>query len=597
LSRRPFLARVGDDAGRPEGAERLRGALGHEGGTAGDATPGLELAWEAPPGAQPPGSPRVLCLIDGSIEGLDALGSELGVTGDDATVLAHGYERIGEAVLDRVRGAFAVLLWDRRARAGIAGRDQLGGRPIHYGADGRAQLVGTEMRDLLAVGGASRSPDRIALAHWLARRPPPGERTLIDGVSRLGAGGLIRLGDGRAEVHRWWEPRYREPLAASREDAVAQVRAAMAVVVGRALEGADDPAIMLSGGLDSACVAGLAGRLGSPAPGYSEVFPSHPEIDESDQIDRISDEVGIPVRRLTFAGGSALAAADRYARTWALPPSSPNWFVWEPLYEAVRQDGIDVLLDGEGGDELFGCSPRLLADLLVAGHLREAVSQARRIPGMGADPRPRRVRRAIAHYGMRAALPPALHGGLRRMRDRGRPTAPWLSAEAQNLLGPPERDAWKSLSGPRWWASLAYSLVDGPDRMAAQDEAGRAGGLGGFAVAHPWRDLELVELMLSLPPELSFDPDHDRPLAREAVRGLIPESVRLSGRKPVFNELLDDALRGPDSDELAGWLREPDDAVGWALRPGGVAAVEGPARSLVAWRIATACIWARARFG
>jgi hypothetical protein len=183
------------------------------------------------------------------------------------------------------------------------------------------------------------------------------------------------------------------------------------------------------------------------------------------------------------------------------------------------------------------------------------------------------------------------------VRTRGRPVAAWLTDEARDLLDPAAgQDAWKTLPGPRWWASLAFALVDGPDRMAAQDEGGRAGGPGGFEVAHPWRDLGLVELMLSLPPQLSFDPGHDRPLAREAARGLIPERVRLSDRKPFFNELLDDALAGSDADGLGPLLRNPGEALAWALRPGELDLIGGPARSLVRWRVATASLWARRMF-
>ena len=116
-------------------------------------------------------------------------------------------------------------------------------------------------------------------------------------------------------------------------------------------------------------------------------------------------------------------------------------------------------------------------------------------------------------------------------------------------------------------------------------------------MAHPWRDLTLVELMLSLPPRLSFDPELDRPLAREAVRGLIPESVRRSDDKPVFNELLDDAFAGPDAEDLAGAVRDPGKTVAWALEPEGIEAVTGPARTLVEWRIATAAIWAHETLG
>ena len=595
---RPFLARFAADAGRREDAERLRVSLERTTTAAATATAGLELAWSAPADSEPPGTQRVLCLIDGSVEGLDVLGAELEIDGDEATVLGLAYERMGAAVLDRVRGPFAVLLWDRQTRTGVVARDQLGGRPVHWRSEGRGYLVGSEVRDLIAVSGGRPEPDRIALASWLARRPFPDARTLFAGTSRLQAGRLIRLSDGRAEVHRWWEPRYREPQAIGFEDAALQLRGAMVTAVERALRRAERPAIMLSGGLDSACVAGLARKSGTPVPAYSQVFPSHPRIDESQAIDALESGLEIPVRRLTFAGGSALAAADEYMRAWALPPSSPNWFVWAPLYELARQERVDVLLDGEGGDELFGCSPRLLGDLLLAGRIAELIAQARRIPGMGSEPSPRRVMRAVTHYGARAALPPTLHAGLRRLRNRGQTTTPWLSDEARALVGrAPYQDAWKALAGPRWWASLAFSLVDAPDRMAAHDEADRAGGGDGFDAAHPWRDLTLVELMLSLPPQLSFDPEHDRPLAREAVRGVIPESVRLSDEKPFFNELLDGAFAGPDVGALDRVLRDPGDALTWALRPGELGVIAGPAWSLVRWRVATASLWAKQMFG
>ncbi len=259
------------------------------------------------------------------------------------------------------------------------------------------------------------------------------------------------------------------------------------------------------------------------------------------------------------------------------------------------------MLDGEGGDELFGCSPYLLADLLRTGRLLKLIGQARAIPGMGRSPRPRRVVRGLSHYALRGALPPWLHAWGRRLRSPRQPPGSAVAVRcAADLLEPGSaRDAWKRLQGPRWWAFLAFALVDGPDRMAAQDEMRRAATLASLDLVHPWRDLDLIELVLGLPPELNFDAVHDRPLARAAMSGVIPDGVRLADEKPFFNVLLDEALEGADGPGLAAILAEPPEAVAWALRANAreELRVGGGTRSLDAWRVATASLWARAVFG
>ena len=125
---------------------------------------------------------------------------------------------------------------------------------------------------------------------------------------------------------------------------------------------------MLSGGLDSVVRRRLRPPAGSRyAPPTPVSFRPIPGRRVGADPARLADHLGIDVLEFAFSGGSALDAAAEYTRRWALPPSSPNWFVWNPLYEVASADGIDVMLDGEGGDELFGCSPRLLADLMLAG--------------------------------------------------------------------------------------------------------------------------------------------------------------------------------------------------------------------------------------
>ena len=226
-----------------------------------------------------------------------------------------------------------------------------------------------------------------------------------------------------------------------------------------------------------------------------------------------------------------------------------------------------MLLDGEGGDELFGCARYLIADRLRHARPARAVRDARRLPGMGSHPDPRWVRRALAVYGVRGALPRAVHERLRRTRRRDR----------QAGLGEWE---WKRLVAPRWWAQLADALTT--DALGAADHQRRDAALAGVELRHPLRDPDLIELALRLPPDLSFDPHLDRPLLRRALRDRLPADVLRTDHKPAFNSLLDAALAGDDAPLLRELLADRD---------------AGSGNSLDRFRAASLVLWLRHQNG
>ncbi len=90
----------------------------------------------------------------------------------------------------------------------------------------------------------------------------------------------------------------------------------------------------------------------------------------------------------------------------------------------------------------------------------------------------------------------------------------------------------------------------------------------GVAGGHPFlQDLELVELVLSLPPELAFDPELDRALLRSSMRGLVPDAIRLRSEKSFFTPLFVEALDGPDRACVVELLDAPDAAIRAYTRP------------------------------
>jgi asparagine synthetase B (glutamine-hydrolysing) len=132
------------------------------------------------------------------------------------------------------------------------------------------------------------------------------------------------------------------------------------------------------------------------------------------------------------------------------------------------------------------------------------------------------------------------------VRAARRPAADWLRGAAHEAAREPEADAWQPDSEPQWRAHLAWVLTGGRDDFGVHDQLRRLASMAGVNDVHPFLDVDLIELVLGLPPHLAFDASLDRKLLREAMQGLVPESVRLRRDKVFFGALLRDALTGPD---------------------------------------------------
>lgn len=481
----------------------------------------------------------VECVLDGWIANGDALRRRFGQPYDVASLLAHGWAREGEALLEQLRGDFALLLWDHAGGRGILARDQLGGRSLHYRVRGGELVFASEVRGVLDLLPTRPAYDRIALCHWVAGRDVRDGRTFFEGVRALLPGHLIEIGDAGAEVRSWWAPRYATPVRVSRRDAADAIRARLETAVLRASAGRP-AAVLMSGGLDSTGVAAIAAR-GAGATAYSAVFPETPTVDESGLIDAASTALGIACVREPVRVQSMLAAAAAFPGEWRLPLRPQNLYAWLPLLRRAAGDGATAVLDGEGGDLLFGPRRELIADRLLSIRPAAAVRLARALPG----PRPRGATLLVLReYGVRNALPPAWHASGAARRRALTDLPPWLRREDALDLAARDDDmwAWKQIDGPRWWARMVDSLGPGLQAVGIRDHVRRRAAMAGLEARSPFFDVDLVELVLRLPPELAFDGRLSRPLQRDAMLGLLPDVVRLRPGKSYFDELFQRSL-------------------------------------------------------
>lgn len=561
----------------------------------------LALAWRPGRDLAVRRSDGVVCAVAGRPQRNDRGAADPDAT---ATEIASAYARAGAACLDGLHGAFAILVWDGGRGHGLLAVDPLGTTSIVFHQTPKRLLFALELADLLPVLDRRPPPNDSAVAQWLANGTIARDETLYSGVDRLEGGHLLELRSPGWSKRRYWQPEYIPPDQAPREEHERRLREAIGRAVARRSTGESTSGVLLSGGLDSAVVAAVAAPLVPDLRAYSLVFPAHSEVDEEALIEDVARELGIPSRRVPVRGGGMLAAALDYLREWRTPPVSPNLAVQRPLLELAAGDGATTLLDGQGGDELFGSSLYLLADLVRSRNPFRAVELSRRIEGIPEELRTRAARRALYEFGLKEALPGRVRSFTRRIRRPRRPVGPpWLSdAASRTLAAADDPSRWVRTDGPRWWAHLADELTAQRERAGAHEYLRHRNAMSHVCGAHPFlQDLELIQLVLRLPPELAFDRRYDRPLLRSAMNSVVPDRVRLRAEKSFFTPLFVEALSVHDHAKIRELLTASDAEIRAYARPEVVrerlldapAAQRGGSWAWALWRVVMLECWLR----
>ena len=544
----------------------------------------------------------VVCLIDGFLTEREELARTLGLSTarSDEDLAGEAYLRWGQELPGRLRGQFTIFVWQPALRRGLIARSRSGGRPMFVCTQGSTLYFASEVNDLLEMLPRRPAPDDVGIARVLGGWSLHDGRTLFDGVRRLDTGSLIELGDEDSSSRRYWRPRPPDPVSVGREEAIEEVRRLVGAAVSSRVGPHDEAGILLSGGLDSTTVAGigepaLAG-CGKSLCGYSAQFPDAPRADETPQLDSLASGLAVPQVRMALTGGSPLAAGIEYLQRWEMPLGATNHFVWQPFLRHAAENGVTVMFDGNGGDEVFSESPYLVADRLRRLDLIGAARLARSISGLGAGIRS--ASSSLYTWGVGGLLPTSL------VQRGSAPDGPLFRDETTSLFqAGEEADPWREWEGPRWWAHRAHAIHRVPESFGAPEYQHRRATEAGLTAQHPLLDAQLVDFVLGLPPEFSFDPLFTRPLLRGAAAGLVPDEVRLKRGKAVFNSVFAAPLGRNDLPVIRDLLGSPQaevnrfihaDVVKRHLLPGPAAHPLGEAAwAFQAWRLANVECWLR----
>ncbi len=449
-------------------------------------------------------------------------------TSSDTETLVHAYEQWGTSFAERLRGMFAIAIWDAPKRRLVLVRDRFGIKPLAYRIAGGELAFASEL-DALPKGEL----DLDALEAYLALNCVPAPLTIYREIRKLPAGHVLVWEDGRASLSRYArpapvEPRHGEDEAELLEECRARLRDSV-----RAHLVADVPVgVLLSGGVDSGALAALAAQESSaPVRTFSIGF-AEASFDELAGARAVSERYGTEHRELVLKPDAALllpALAEAFDEPFADSSALPTYLVSQLAAEDVK-----VALSGEGGDELFGGYYTYVADLLaqraggLAGAARPLVellpSSSRKA---SFDFKAKRFVRA-------AHLPPLeRHHGWKEIFSAD------ARAELTGRVHPSDpiagmRDRFAETEGHELLTrlqdvDLGTYLVD--DLLTKNDRASMAWSL---ETRVPFMDTAISNFALSLPSRHKVRGFEKKRLLRRAVAPLLPEQV-VNGRKRGFS--------------------------------------------------------------
>ncbi|UUQ63729.2 asparagine synthase (glutamine-hydrolyzing) [Pseudomonas fuscovaginae UPB0736] len=305
----------------------------------------------------------VVVVFNGEIYNHMAMRRELEVAGhrfrtahSDTEVLVHGYRAWGwEGLLQRLRGMFAIALWDNQQRILYLGRDRVGIKPLYLHASGGRLLFASEIKAILQVPDVVRDIDPIAMYHYLSGMVAPAPLTMFSGIQKLPAGCYLQFVDGgRMEFKRYWYPALNSPaLPASRDEAVRRIRDTFDASVVEHMAADVPVGVLLSGGVDSSSLlAGMAAHASGPVHSFSVGYDGFPEMDEREHARDMARHFGAEHHEISVTQNS-------FEESWAdilYQQDEPlaDW-VCVPLYHVSKLAAgqVKAVLVGEGADELF----------------------------------------------------------------------------------------------------------------------------------------------------------------------------------------------------------------------------------------------------
>ena len=460
-------------------------------------------------------------------------------TASDTEVILHGYEEYGRDVLDKLRGMFAFVIWDSKAKKLFGARDIFGIKPLYYYRENGEFMFGSEIKSFLDHPGFEKRIDRARIPEYLSYEYIPYENTLFAGVYKLMPGCWMEWSADEFQTGCYHRMQYKIDESLTLDEWADRIEEVFTESV-KAHQIADvEVGGFLSSGVDSSYVVERVFDQGTSIRTFSVGYEEE-QYSELPYAQSFSEELGVDnIANKISADDFFDAMGDiQYFMDEPLPNPSEN-----PLYFLAENAAkhVKVVLSGEGADELFGGYPNYLQEDHLAAYERKV---------------PRPVRRALG--AIAGALPQVkgqhflTHGAMEPWERNSRADYVFENEERQQYLADKIVSEDPQVYSKRYYDEAAdvdpvtqLQYVDMKTWMAFDIllKADRMSMAHSLELRVPFLDKRVLELALTIPTRHRVLDDESKVALRRAAARRLPERVH-SKEKLGFPS------------PLATWLRE-----------------------------------------
>ena len=478
---------------------------------------------------------------------LEKLGHKFSSHSDTETVL-KAFLQWDTSSFARLRGMFAVAVWNVPQKRFVLARDRMGIKPLYFTQRGEDLYFGSELKAILIHPEIKRNLSREALDCYLSLNFIPSPWTMIDGIRKLAPGDWMEWRDGKITTETYWKLPYGQIRDISLKDAKEQLNSLLADSIQEHLLSDVPLGVWLSGGIDSTSILHYAAKASSSRLKTFSISFAGRSFDESSFIRQAVQEYGTDHEQLDLNPGVDLIGAIEEFAYYSDEPSAdagalPVWFL-----SKLCKAKTTVALSGEGADELFGGYLTYRANR-IARHVhklpRLAINAGLSLlqywpvsdEKIGFE---YKVRRLLEGSLMSPERAHVYWNGTFANQELSSIVSQPLPKSLDQILGqlralPPVNDDL----APFLWLDQKYYLAD--DILTKSDRMSMAHSV---EVRPAFLDHRIVEFAAALPAKLKIQGSQQKVVLRELMKDKLPPSI-LKRKKIGFDIPAHEWLRGP----------------------------------------------------